>query len=93
MKKIIDRFSPWIIIVLFASMVWLGVRTSRISDQNQTFLTNFSDYMRCLVVTDQELYKELGKAAYFDHCDQLLFRNTGLAPNPRPVATTTTVIK
>lgn len=51
-----------------------------LSESNNRFLQNFSDYMRCLVVTDEVLYEELGKAAYFDHCDTLLFRGTGLKP-------------
>jgi len=64
----------------------------KLAESNQTFLTNLSDYFRCLVVPDEALYLELGKEAYFDRCDALLFRNTGLVPNPRPLTTTTTTI-
>lgn len=53
---------------------------NRLNESNNRFLQNFSDYMRCLVVTDEVKYEELGKAAYFDFCDTLLFRGTGLEP-------------
>jgi hypothetical protein len=51
--------------------------------------------MRCLVVNDDEVVKAYGLEAYFNVCDDLLFRNTGLVPThykvPIPVTTTSTV--
>lgn len=85
-----SRFNYWVIslLVIIASVVAYGValvnqgvdETIQVGESNSRFLQNFSDYMRCLVVTDEVLYEELGKAAYFDHCDILLFRGTGIAP-------------
>lgn len=80
----------WVIglLILISASVIYGVALVKqnldeaveISESNNTFLANFSDYMRCLVVTDEIKYEELGKAAYFDMCDTLLFRGTGLKP-------------
>lgn len=66
--------------------------TRESSKQNSTFLSNFSDYMRCLVVVDEPKYAELGKEKYFDTCDVLLFRGTGQLPHshlPTPTTSTT----
>lgn len=70
----------------------INTETKTISQQNRTFLGNFSDYMRCLVVVDEPKYVELGKEKYFDTCDILLFRGTGMAPHshlPTPTTSTT----
>lgn len=90
MDKIKKYASIWIIVLLIfiSSAVAYGVAlvnqsiddVHQVSESNNRFLENFSDYMRCLVVTDEALYEELGRAAYFDHCDMLLFRGTGLTP-------------
>lgn len=86
----IDPVRLWVIglLIVITSILSYGVvllhhdtsYTKDLSESNNRFLQNFSDYMRCLVVTDEALYEELGKAAYFDHCDTLLFRGTGLTP-------------
>lgn len=76
----------------------IGEQTKKIGEQNRAFLQNFSDYMRCLIVTDQEAVKAYGLENYFNLCDDLLFRNTGLVPTHTkvtvpPSTTTTTTIK
>lgn len=66
---------------------------SEISKQNRAFLTNFSDYMRCLILTDPAVSKAYGVESYYNLCDELLFRNTGIVPNPTKItipSTTTT---
>lgn len=61
---------------------------------NNQFLSNFSNYMRCLVVNDDEVVIALGEEAYFNLCDDLLFRGTGETPDrvvvTIPSTTTTT---
>lgn len=71
----------------------ISTETKRISQQNQTFLGNFSDYMRCLVVVDEPKYAELGKEKYFDTCDLLLFRGTGMKPHTHTSVPTTSTTK
>lgn len=56
------------------------------------FLTNYSNYMHCLVIVDEPLYAAIGKDAYFAQCDALLYKGTGLTPPVRPPAPTTTTI-
>ena len=68
--------------------------TKAVGQQNRAFLTNFSDYMRCLIVTDQDAVQAYGIEPYFNLCDDLLFRNTGLTHTLTKVtipSTTTTV--
>lgn len=72
----------------------IATKAKEISTQNRTFLGNFSDYMRCLVVTDQKAVEAYGLEPYFNLCDDLLFRNTGLVPTHTKISipsTTTTV--
>lgn len=66
-----------------------------IARQNNAFITNLSDYMRCLIVVDPEAVKAYGLESYFNLCDVLLFRDTGLVPHPTKVTipSTTTTIK
>lgn len=92
-----------LLIVVFVALAIMSitgvvtVRTSEdakaVSQQNRTFLHNFSDYMRCLVVADPEAVKAYGLEKYFNLCDDLLFRNTGLVPSHTKVSipTTTTI--
>lgn len=71
----------------------LSKQNQELSKQNRAFLTNFSDYMRCLIVVDPVAVKAYGLESYFNLCDELLFRNTGLVPHPTKVSippTTTT---
>lgn len=85
-----DPVRVWAVglLVLVASILSYGIallnqgidQSQQVSEQNTRFLSNFSDYMRCLVVTDEVKYDELGKAAYYDFCEELLFRGTGLRP-------------
>lgn len=73
----------------------LSKQGQEISRQNRAFLTNFSDYMRCLIVADPAAVKAYGLESYFNLCDILLFRDTGLVPHPTKVTipSTTTTIK
>lgn len=89
----------WLVAIVFVSMAIIttnvvvtrnnqkNIRT--LSASNNKFLANFSEYMHCLVVVDQPLYQELGKDAYFAHCDALLFKGTGIKPPIRPPSPTT----
>lgn len=89
----------FVALAIMSSAGILTVRTSQdtkaVSQQNRAFLQNFSDYMRCLVVVDPEVVKAFGLENYFNLCDELLFRNTGLVPTHTkvtvPSTTTTTV--
>lgn len=89
----------FVALAIMSSAGILTVRTSQdtkaVSQQNRAFLQNFSDYMRCLVVADNEAVKAYGLEKYFNLCDDLLFRNTGLVPTHTkitiPSTTTTTV--
>lgn len=96
----------WVItIVLFLTLATVGftsITSSRtaeeakkISTSNQAFLVNFSSFMQCLVVNDKEVVTALGVETYFNECNKLLFRGTGLEPAPitkvtAPPTTTTT---
>lgn len=96
----------WVLtVLLFVTMATVAftstvmVRTSNeakhISENNQTFLINFSSFMQCLVVSDHEVVETLGVQAYFDECNKLLFLGTGQTPVPItkvtiPTTTTTT---
>lgn len=91
----------WLLIVVFGAMALMsatGVITVRVSNQgrevsqqNRAFLTNFSDYMRCLIVTDQEAVKAYGFEKYFNLCDDLLFRDTKIDHTLTKVTIPTTV--
>lgn len=88
-----------LVIVIFVSMAVITTNTvvafrsqqhvKELSQSNNRFLSNFSDYMRCLVVVNQPLYDKLGKGLYFDTCDIILFRGTGLSPHPQDSTSTT----
>lgn len=98
----------WLLVVVFGAMailsaagivtVRVGSDTKEIGKQNRAFLQNFSDYMRCLIINDEDQVKTVGKEVYFNLCDDLLFRNTGLVPAhtkvtiPPDLTTTTTTI-
>ncbi len=58
-----------------------GADAKRIGQQNNRFLENFSNYMRCLIVNEDEVIIAIGEEAYLNICDQLLFRGTGQKPN------------
>jgi hypothetical protein len=66
------------------------------SEQNNRFLGNFSNYMRCLIVNEDEVIIAIGEEAYVNLCDELLFLGTGEKPNviraeiPKDFPTTTT---
>lgn len=77
----------------------VGARTAaqskEVSAQNNRFLENFSNYMRCLIVNEDEVIAAIGEDAYLDVCDELLFRGTGQKPHvikaTIPTTTTTTI--
>lgn len=78
----------------------IGARTSveakQVSSQNQRFLQNFSNYMRCLIVNDDQVVIAVGEDKYLSLCEDLLFRGTGQKPEsikvviPPEFTTTTT---
>lgn len=67
----------------------LAQQNRSLNKQNQTVLTNFSDYSYCLNFPDEKHLAEIGKEAYFFECDQLLFRGTGINPTERHQLETT----
>lgn len=99
------KIMSWLLVVVFGALAIMsasGIITVRVSadtkavgQQNRAFLTNFSDYMRCLVINDDKVVIAYGEEAYFNICDDLLFRGTGLKPThfkvTIPSTTTTTV--
>lgn len=69
----------------------LSESNKKFGESTNRFLANYSDYMRCLVVIDEPLYKELGKEKYFNTCDDVLFRGTSIVRHPyNSVPTTNT---
>lgn len=90
----IDSIKKWLIgltVVIFLSMAVITTNTvvtrrtgqegKKISAQNNRFLVNFSNYLRCLVVNEEEVVLAMGKDAYLDLCDSLLFLGTDQKPN------------
>lgn len=69
-----------------------GADAKEISQQNNRFLENFSNYMRCLIVNEDEVVIAIGEEAYLNICDELLFRGTGQKPHviKAQIPTTTT---
>jgi hypothetical protein len=94
-----------LLVVVFITLIVMTTSTvmsyraaqkgKEISEQNNKFLGNFSDYMRCLVVNDDNVVKAVGLETYFNLCDDLLFRNTGkshaITKVKIPDTTTTTI--
>lgn len=94
-------------VVIFISMAVISTSTiltnrvqteaKAISAQNHHFLENFSNYMRCLIVTDEKVVIAVGEENYLNLCDKLLFLGTGQTPHvvritiPPEFTTTTTV--
>lgn len=81
-----------VLFIMMATMVFTSVYILRVSQSNQRFLTNFSNFMQCLIVSDPEVVKALGKEAYFNECNKLLLDGTGvkLAPITKVTAPPTT---
>jgi hypothetical protein len=70
-----------------------------ISSQNHRFLENFSNYMRCLIVNEEDVVIAVGEENYLNLCDKLLFLGTGQTPHvvkvtipPELTSTTTTTV-
>jgi hypothetical protein len=78
----------------------IAKRAERVSVEQDRFRDNFSNYMSCLIVNDQNLLAQVGEKTYVEICKQLLYR--GIDPIPPtiepdlsvlqgpPVSTTTT---
>ncbi len=92
-----------VLVVSLAVISLTGILANRsatnaveVSQQNNRFLENFSNYMRCLIVNEDEVILTIGEEAYLNLCDELLFRGTGQKPNviiaeiPKDFPTTTT---
>jgi hypothetical protein len=88
MRKLVAVVFVGLAFISLAAMMTVRIsnNSQEVSRQNRAFLTNFSDYMRCLVVVDPEAVKAYGLESYFNLCDELLFRNTGLVPHPTKVS-------
>lgn len=76
-----------VVVVCLAVISATGIVAARtaadskeISAQNNNFLQNFSNYMRCLIVNEDEVVIAIGEEAYLNICDKLLFLNTGQTP-------------
>ena len=98
-------FRGWVIglLVLITSTLTYGIAllnqsvdsTKTSSEADTRFWVNYNSYLRCLIVSDPEVVKALGKDVYFDECQKLLFEGTGVSPKPLtkvtiPTTTTTT---
>ena len=90
----------FIALAVISVSTMITVRTStdarQASKSNTEFLSNFSNYMRCLVINDDEVVAAYGEEAYFNLCDELLFQGTGEKPTKVVVtvpSTTTTTVK
>ena len=59
-----------------------GTEAKKISSQNNQFLDNFANYMRCLIVNEDDVVIAVGEDAYVALCEELLYRDTGKKPNP-----------
>ena len=101
--RYLNRLMLGVIVVTLAVISVCAILTVRIasdaesaSKSNNEFLGNFSNYMRCLVINDDEVVAAYGEEKYFDLCDELLFQGTGERPKkvvvtvPDPNATPTT---
>lgn len=83
LKKLIKALLAvvFITLIVMSTSTVMSYRAAQkgkeVSEQNNKFLTNFSDYMRCLVVNDDNVVKAVGIETYFNLCDDLLFRGTG----------------
>lgn len=82
--RFLTRLLIGVVVISLAVISLTGIVASRtateakhVGEQNNTFLGNFSDYMRCLVVNDDQVVLAVGEEAYFNLCDALLFRGTG----------------
>ena len=51
-----------------------------ISDQNNRFVDNFSNYMTCLIVNEEEVVVAVGEDVYVELCKQLLYRGIDEIP-------------
>jgi len=90
----ITEIKKWLVamtIVIFISMAVIStsaILTNRvqtdaqeISQQNHKFLENFSNYMRCLIVNEDDVVIAVGEENYLNLCDKLLFLGTGQTPH------------
>lgn len=102
-NKYLLRLLTGVVIVSLAIISATGIIAARTSadarevgNQNNRFLENFSNYMRCLIVNEDDVIIAIGEEAYLNLCDELLFRGTGQKPNviiveiPKDFPTTTT---
>lgn len=98
MKVKLDPVRKWVIALLIGMTAVLsyGVallnqnidQATHVGNQNNLFLRNFDNYMRCLVAPNEALYAEIGKEAYYDYCAVLLFVGTDVKPRPSSPTTT-----
>lgn len=58
----------------------VSVNTAKVVEQNDRFVDNFSNYMTCLIIGEDEVVKAVGEEAYVEICKQLLYR--GITPVP-----------
>lgn len=92
MINTVEKWRLWVLGLLLAifSVFSYGIallnqnvdQTHGFSEANTRFWVNYNSYLRCLVVSDSEVVKTLGKDVYFDECEKLLFEGTGVAPKP-----------
>jgi hypothetical protein len=55
-------------------------KTAEIAKQNDRFVDNFSNYMNCLIIGEDDVVRAVGEEVYVDICKQLLYR--GINPIP-----------
>lgn len=58
-------------------------RTDAVSVEQSRFRDNFSNYMNCLIVNEEEVVIQVGEEAYVEICKQLLY--LGIDPVPKTI--------
>lgn len=58
-------------------------RSERLNVEQNRFVDNFSNYMNCLIVNEDEVVLQVGEEAYVEICKQLLYR--GITPIPETI--------
>jgi len=106
-KLSFEKWRLWIVILLVAITSTLAYGTillnqnvqevKEISQQNNRFVDNFSNYMNCLIVGEDEVVLAVGEETYVEICKQLLYRGLDDIPPtikatipPHLITTTTT---
>jgi hypothetical protein len=67
-----DRVAVGLLAFILAVLSVVSIMILREIQHTQIATEGFAKYMKCLIATDEALYKELGKAGYVEYCEQFL---------------------